>query len=175
MRAALEDDDLRWEGSAGKLDGPVGHHRALVGAVSEDDAIDTVRKALEGRGAFDDFRAEPVRDSRGEVKRTPIRGWEDVDWDHVQSQVSLSELQRTLLGTFLNAAEPTWMILSDPDVPDDRDEVEAALRDLERRGIVDSKVEESGETGREYAPDNWWALTDEGWDVLGLIKSPGYW
>ena len=79
-----------------------------------------------------------------------------------------------VLGTLLNDAEPTWIIVQDPEVPGDRDSVEAALRDLEQRGFVHSTWELSGEHDREPGMDHWWALTDEGWDLLGLIKSPLY-
>jgi hypothetical protein len=175
MRAALDSRDSRWEGSEGHFDDATWRHRALVGAARGEEAVETVGKALAPYGSFADFHAAPVTDTRGEIKRTPIRSWEEIDWDRIHGEVVLSELQRILLGRVLNRAEPTWIMLDAPDVPDDRGEVEAALRDLEQRGIVYSKVEQSGETGRERAPENWWALTDEGWDLLGLIKSPGYW
>jgi hypothetical protein len=48
----------------------------------------------------------------------------------------------------------------------------AALRDLEARNLVHSVIAESGETGRESANEDWWALTDECWDLLGPIKVP---
>ena len=172
--AALEGIDLRWEGSEHDTS-PIGRHRALVGADSQREAIGVVEEALKPYGRFADFHATPVTDASGEVKRTRIRNrWEDVDWDEVQSKTLLSELERKLIGTFPDAAEPTWIILRDPDVPNDRPRVEAALRGLERRGLVYTTKEESGESGRETELVEWWALTDTGWDLLGLIKSPRY-
>jgi hypothetical protein len=76
------------------------------------------------------------------------------------------------------------MILKDPDVPGDRVRVEAALGDLERRGLVYRTSEPAGgpedfavlQTWRGHPERmcDWWAVTDEGWDLLGLIKSPRY-
>jgi hypothetical protein len=169
---ALVAAGARWEGSE---DSPeMSHHRILVGASTEDEAIGIVREALRSHGSFRDFDAEPVRDRRGEITRTLIRSWEDIDWEQVQRKSGLSEFQRLVLGTLGNAAEPTWIIVHDPDVLGDRDSGEAALRDLEQRNIVHSTWEESGEPGHESAMAQWWAITDEGWDLLGLIKSPRY-
>ncbi len=174
VTAALDTLDCRWEMSEFVPDDAMANHRALVGALTEDEAIGMVRKALRGHGSFRAFDAAPVRDRRGEIRRTPIRSWDDIDWEEVQRKSALSELQRLVLGALLNAAEPTWIILQDSEVLGDRDSVEAALRDLEQRNIVHSTREQSGEPGRESAMDQWWALTDEGWDLLGLIKSPRY-
>ena len=44
----------------------------------------------------------------------------------------------------------------------------------DERDVVLGDFAESGETGRESAMEDWWALTDECWDLLGLIKSPRY-
>jgi hypothetical protein len=165
-RNALDALNRRWEGG----------NRALVGAASDDEAASLVREALTGHGSFHDFRAEPVRDRHGKIKQTPIRkGCWEIDWTEVKRTTDLSELQRTILCTFLNVAEPTWIIIRDPEVREERDRVEAALNDLQRRNLVYSTWEQSG--APEAGPaemDNWWALTDEGWDLLGLIKSPGY-
>jgi hypothetical protein len=62
----------------------------------------------------------------------------------------------------------------DPEVQGDRDSVEAALRDLAARGLVDSRRAESGETGREAEIVDWWVMTDACWELLGLIRSPRY-
>jgi hypothetical protein len=185
LTAVLEPVGARWEGGELGPDAPTERGRALVGALNEHEAIDTVRNALMPSGAFNDFRAVPVRDSRGEVRRTPIRkSWGEVDWTEVERKATLSDLERTLISTLLDAAEPTWMILRARGAPDDPERVEAALRDLGRRGLVYSSWEPAGgpedfgvlETwdGRCERMCHWWALTDEGWDVLGLIKSPGY-
>jgi hypothetical protein len=174
INAALDGEDLRWEGSAGNVYEPIQHHRALVGAASENEAIATVREALATLGYFDDFHAALVRDSRGEVMLTPIRRWTDIDWEGVQRKAPLNELQRNVLLALLNDHEPTWIVAQDPDVPGDRDGVEVALRDLEARNLVRTRRAESGEAGRESAMEDWWALTPDGWDLLGLIKSPRY-
>lgn len=185
LSAALDATNLRWEGGESRADASTERHRALVGAASEDEAIATVHKALTPYGTFSDFQATPVRDARGEVRRTPLRThWREVDWEEVERKATLSDLERALIATFLNAAEPTWIILEDLDMPDDRERVEATLRDLERRGLVDNTWEPAGGPddfgvleswgGRPERMCHWWALTDEGWDLLGLIKSPGY-
>jgi hypothetical protein len=185
LSAALDAGNCRWEGGESGPDDRTERNRALVGANTEQEAIDIVREALTSYGTFGDFDAAPVRDARGEVRCTPLRThWRDVDWKEVEHKATLSELERVLISTFLNAAEPTWIIVQDPDVPYDLDRVEAVLRDLERRGLVHSTWEPAGgpedfgvlETwrGRPERMCHWWALTDEGWDLLGLIKSPGY-
>lgn len=162
----------RWEGSE---DSPeMSRHRVLVGASTEAEAIGIVRQVLRSHGSFGDFDAEHVRDRHGEIVRTPIRSWEDIDWEDVQRKSGLSEFQRLVLGALYNAAEPTWIIVQDRDVLGDRDSIEAALRDLEQRNLVYSTWEELGEPGQESAMGHWWAITDEGWDLLGLIKSPRY-
>jgi hypothetical protein len=182
---ALECADSRYEGTLSEPDEEVDHHRALVGADTKEEAIAFVREAMAPYGTVGDFLAAPVTDACGEVKRTPIRTrWSEVDWEEVQSKVALSDLERALIGTFLDAAEPTWIILSDPEVPDDVELVQDVLQDLERRGLVYSTWEPAFgpedfgvlETwhGRPERMCHWWALTDEGWDLLGLIKSPGY-
>ena len=184
MSELLDGPDRCWEGRESD-GGPTENYRALVGARSEEDAVASVSDALAEFGAFSDFRAEPLRDTRGGVKHTPIRKlWRDVDWDEVESKVALSEFERALISTFLDAAEPTWIIVKDLDLPGDRERAEATLRDLERRGLVHSTWEPSGgpedsgviETwrGRPELMCHWWALTEEGWDLLGLIKSPRY-
>jgi hypothetical protein len=183
--SALETVNMRWEGSESRSDGTPDHHRALVGAATEHDAIGVMRKALGPHGAFSDFRAAPVRNGRGEVVRTPIRkGWWEVDWNEVERKAALSEFERALISTFLDAAEPTWLILGELDMSGERERVEATLRDLERRGLVSRTWEPAGgpedfgvlETwrGRPERMCDWWALTDEAWDLLGLIKSPRY-
>jgi hypothetical protein len=168
VRDALEAVGARWEGG----------DRVLVGAETNDEAIATVRGALSAQGEFGDFEASVVRTCQGDVWQTPIRkgSWE-IDWDTVQAKATLTALQRTLMCGILDAAEPTWLLLKDPDVADDAQVVDAAMRDLEERGLVLSTWE------RAMAPDEpwpgegmcpWWALSEQGWELLGLIKSPGY-
>jgi hypothetical protein len=185
LSAALDAADLRWEGSESRADESIERHRALVGAASEDEAIAIALEALAGYGTFREFEVTPVLDARGEITRTPLRTqWREVYWKSVERKVTLDDLERLLISTLLNAAEPTWIILRDPDVPDDPGRVEAALHDLERRGLVYSTWEPAGDPGdfgvleswhgRPERMCHWWALTDRGWDLLGLIKSPGY-
>jgi hypothetical protein len=184
-KKALEAVEGRWEGSLGLFDDPgPQHHRVLVGALTGGDAVALVKRTLERHGAFADFEATAVRNRRGDVWHTPIRkgAWE-IDWDGVEAKAELTELQRTLVQGILDAAEPTWILLKDPDTGGDTSAAEAALRDLERRGLVGSTWEPSGDPefgvvetwrGVRLPMCHWWALTDEGWEVLGLIKSPGY-
>jgi hypothetical protein len=116
-----------------------------------------------------------VRDRHGNIKQTPIRrgAWE-VDWTEVQRKTHLSDLQQASLCALLDAAEPTWIVLGSPEVREERDRVETALKDLERRSLVYSTWEPALGPEGEPEMDNWWALTDEAWDLLGLIKSPHY-
>jgi hypothetical protein len=61
-----------------------------------------------------------------------------------------------------------------PHVPPERATVEAVLEGLQERKLVYSVLEEGGEPGKEAELDRWWAITDEGWDLLGFIESPNY-
>src|SRR5262249_24065913 len=72
-------------------------HRGRASANTEQEAIETVREALASHGAFGDFHAALVRDSRGEVVLTPMRSWTDIDWEEVQRKAPLTELQRNVL------------------------------------------------------------------------------
>jgi hypothetical protein len=136
----------RWEGS--ESNSRTSRHRVLVGAASEDEAIGIVRQVLSSHGSFRDFDAEHVRDRHGEIVRTPIRSWDDIDWEDVQRKSGLSEFQRLVLGALYNDAEPAWTIVNAPDVPGDRDSVEAALGDLERRNLVYSTLGAIGRARR---------------------------
>jgi hypothetical protein len=100
LRAALDGADQRWEGSEHGKE-PIGRHRALVAATTEDEAIRVLSAVLAPLGSFEAFRAEPVRDACGEVIRTPIRKrWDEIDWAEVESKVTFSELERALIATF---------------------------------------------------------------------------
>jgi hypothetical protein len=174
LPAALAVDDRRYEGSFHRPNRAF--HRALVVAATEEEAIDLVRDALQSvEEPFSEFSASPVKDAQGEVKHAPIRTrWDEVDWENVATKATLSELQRNVLWVLADAGEATWKVAQDPDVLGDRANVEAALSDLEARTLVYCVLEEGGEPGRESELDRWWAITDEGWDLLGLIKSPRY-
>jgi hypothetical protein len=80
----------------------------------------------------------------------------------------------TLLDGLLDgSAEPTWIVLEDPDTGGDREVVEATFRDLEQRGLVTHTRELSGNSaGEPMELDDWWALTGRGWEALGQIKPP---
>ena len=64
--------------------------------------------------------------------------------------------------------------MADPEIAADRNGVEAILKHLKEQGLVDSLRVAGGEPGKESEHDDWWSVTDEGWDLLGLIKSPRY-
>jgi hypothetical protein len=113
LKAVLDGVERRWEGSESDLQRRAAHHRALVGANTEQEAIETVREALASHGAFGDFHAALVRDSRGEVMLTPIRSWTDIDWEEVQRNAPLTELQRNVLLALLNDHEPTSIVAGD--------------------------------------------------------------
>jgi len=167
----------RWEGSRTHGDSRPDQHRVLVGALTGDATVSAVAALLGGFGEFHDFEATPVRNLRGEVQNMPIRKHvSEIDWKDVEARERLSQLQRALVQAILDVAEPTWkLLLADPDVPDDRDLVEAAMRDLEARGLVASTWEASGNSSEPRQEMCWWwSLSDEGWDLLGLIKSPYY-
>jgi hypothetical protein len=173
-KAALTAAGAAWEGSDCNAEG-VCRHSALVGATTEQEAIATLRRMLGAQGSFRDHDASPVRDSRGEVWRGPLyRSWDEIDWQTLPRRARLTELQRAVLRSLLNAAEPTWIIAADPEISADRASVEAVLNDLQEHELVYSVLEEGGEPGKETEPDRWWAVTDAGWDLLGLIKSPRY-
>lgn len=149
-------------------------HRALVEASVELRAIAAVRAVLQGHGSFAEFDASPVRDSRGELWQRPFyRSWQEIDWS-VPERAHLNDVQRAVLGSMLDDAEPTWIIATRPDVAKDRASVEAVLEDLKEQGLVYAVLAEGGEPGRETETDRWWAATDETWDLLGFIKSPSY-
>lgn len=162
-----------WEGTESGPSGP-SRHRALMPAASAQHALATVQEALTGPDAFSEFDVSPVRNAQGEIWRGSFyQKWQEIDWA-VPVRAKLSDQQRAVLGALANAGEPSWIIAADPDVPMDRSTVESVLGDLERLGLVYSVVEQGGEHGRESDLVPWWAITDEGWDFLGFIKSPRY-
>jgi len=61
-----------------------------------------------------------------------------------------------VLGCLADAAEPTWILLSALARQIDRRDLENSLEELERQELIYSVLEESGEPGRESAPDRWW-------------------
>jgi hypothetical protein len=172
---ALEDVDRRYEGTRSEPDEDVDHHWALVGAETNEEAIAFVREAMAHHGTLGSFHAAPVLDARGEVIRTPIcTRLNEIDWDGVRRQVPLSALQQRVLMALLDDPEATWIIAAEVGMPADRAGAEAALRELHGKRLVASGLGAGGEPGKEADLDRWWGITDEGWDLLGLIKSPRY-
>jgi hypothetical protein len=87
--------------------------------------------------------------------------------------VRLSDLERGVLFALAQTGIPTYKVVGDPDVPStDRTELVAALEALRRRNLVYSTIEYVGHPLNRQG--RWWAITDEGWDLLGMIKSPRY-
>jgi hypothetical protein len=161
---------VEWEGSRGFPDNVRFRHYFLVEGMAPDAAITALRRAVDHPGAFSGFAAAEV---------TPPPGWkglgEEIDWAHVATRAELTKLQETLLDNLLNSPEPTWIMLEDSDTDGDRELVEAAFRDLEQRNLVTRTREASGNPAAEPTdPEDWWALTNEAWDLLGLIKRPWY-
>jgi hypothetical protein len=150
----------------------------LVEAGSAQEAVACVREALAPElafGFYTDFTVGLVLNSRGEPWSGAFyRRWDDVEWER-EPQASLAPIERAALGCLLDAAEPTWLVARELEMPDDRAGVISVLRGLEAQGLVYSTVEEGGEPGRDGELDRWWAITDEGFDLLGFIKSPRYW
>jgi hypothetical protein len=163
-----------WEGTASGPDEPY-RHRVLVEAGTDQEAIASVRTVLLPYGSFGQYAASTVRDARGEVWRGPFyRSWQEIDWQAVPGRAALTDVQRAVLGTLADSGEATWLVVKALDMAADRVTVEALLEELEQQGLVYSVLEEGGEPGKEWDLDRWWAITDEGWDLLGFIKSPNY-
>ena len=116
----------------------------------------------------------PVSGAKGEARRSPFyRRWEEIDWHATPERARLSELERGVLFALADRGIPTVDVVADPDVPTtDRGQVEAALERLRTRKLVFSTVEYIGHPVNK--PGRWWAITDEGWDLLGMVKSPRY-
>jgi hypothetical protein len=66
----------------------------------------------------------------------------------VPGRARLTDLQRAVLGTLVDDAEPTWLIAGHPDVSTDRAAVEAVLEGLQEHKLVDSLLGAGGELGR---------------------------
>lgn len=82
----------------------------------------------------------------------------------------LTTLQRVLLDYVQDDAEPTWIMLKElPETGGDRGVTEAALRDLESRGLVSRTREPSGDPSAPSwdTPDDWWSITPRGVAAAG--------
>jgi hypothetical protein len=173
-KAAVTAAGAWWEGTASGPD-ELDRHRVLVEVAGEQQAIASVRAVLAPHGSFGQYAASPVRDSRGEVWRGPFyRKWQEIDWQAVPERAALIDIERAVLGALADAGEATWLVAKALDMAADRASVEAVLESLQDQNLVYSVLEEGGEPGKESEPDRWWAITDEGWDLLGFVKSPTY-
>ena len=168
--AALAAAAAVWEGTASNERTGRHSHRARVRAHGAQEAIEQIRGALAPR-VYGAYRAEPVLESTGAPWPGAIdRAWSEVEWD-TPELAELSPLQRAVIGALLNAHEPLWTILKDPDVTGSDTEVQETLEELERAGLVDRRLELGFEPGVDSdEPVPWWALTGRAWDLLGLIK-----
>jgi hypothetical protein len=169
--AALRSAGGRWEGSS---HGPAvsDRHRALMRAPTLQQAIAGVREALAGHGSFADYEAEVVTDARGRPWDGPLeRGCEEIDW----RAIAVSDLQRAVLWAVLDDVEATWLIEQELDGAADRRAIERALAELEERGLVYHwRARAMRPDGPDDELDRWWGITHAGWDLLGMIRSPGY-
>jgi hypothetical protein len=120
--------------------------------------------------AVGDIEAHPVTELSGNVNSPPIR--DEPEWSAVD-ELALTPIHRELVMALLNGGEPTW-ILRRMQTSRKPSRVDRALEELEERKLVYRTWEVSGEPGRVREMDDWWALTDEAWDSLGLIRRPGY-
>jgi hypothetical protein len=170
---ALIAADAWWEGTESRSSAPC-HHRALVEAEAEAEAIEIVKAAVEPHGDYTNFIASPVTDAKGEVRRGPFyRRWREIDWQATPERAKLTELEQGVLFALADGGVWTAAVVTNPDVPTtDRAHVEAALERVQSRKLVFSTVEYIGHPVNK--PGRWWAITDEGWDLLGIVKSPRY-
>jgi hypothetical protein len=173
-KAALTDVDAWWEGTERHPRG-ADRHRVLIEATTAAEATKRVRSALAQHGEFSRFRASAVRNERGEVQHGPFyRRWEEIDWDAVPARAMLTDGEKAVLFMLADAGEPTWIVAKELKPPEDRANVEAVLDGLREQGLVSSSLEQSGEPGRESELDQWWAITNDGWEMLGMVRSPRY-
>jgi hypothetical protein len=157
-----------WEGTRG-FPGEPYRHFFLIEHDSPENAIDTLRAAVKPHHKAEDFSADQV---------TLPPGWkglnrEGVDWDDVGTRCHLTGVQREALHSLLDDAEPTWIVVKHSQIGD-RPTVETVLSGLEQRGLVWHVREDSYNPDSETELEDWWALTDRGWAILGLIKRPWY-
>ena len=63
-----------------------------------------------------------------------------------------------------------------PETSGDRQATEAAMRDLETRNLVRASRAPGGHPNAATwdEPDDWWALTAEGWALVGSDPPPDY-
>jgi hypothetical protein len=171
--SALRAKSAVWEGSSCDASG-LCQHTARLWAHGPTEAIATARQILDAKGGFAGYHSRAVTDSEGQPWRASIdQTWREIDWS-TPPRAGLAGLQRSVLGALLDDHEPLWIIMTDPDVAASSAAVEGALAELERQGLVDSRMAASGEPRHEADTVSWWAITEKGWDLLGVIASPRY-
>jgi hypothetical protein len=165
-RAAIERLDLGWEGNGPALDATSCRHAFLITAPTAAEAVHAVARVLRSQG-FARFEATEIAPG--------LRQEHDaIDWN-VAKLSDLSALHQVILTALLNAGEPTWILLEDPDIPDDCEVLRSALQDLEQRGLVGHVRELAARPDSSLdQTDDWWYITDQGWDVLGVRKRAFY-
>jgi hypothetical protein len=173
-KAALTNGDAWWEGTE-RHPRETDRHRVLIEATTAGEATERVRSVLARQGEFTRFRASAVRNRRGEVRHGPFyRRWEEIDWGVVPARARLTGDEKAVLFMLADAGEPTWIVANEMKPAKDRANVELVLEGLREQGLVRSSLEESGEPGKESELDRWWAITDDGWEMLGMVRSPRY-
>jgi hypothetical protein len=167
----LADTGIQWEGVRFDELG-VGRHSALVEADNEQHAAETVRLALADAPEFTNFEADALYDAQGAVRRgQSARDWDAIEWGTPPLE-ALTPDQRSALQALRFADEPTWVVARR--FEQDRARAAAALRELRARGLVESRHAPGFEPQHEDRDEDWWWISDRGWDRLGLIKRPGY-
>ncbi len=133
-----------------------------------------MRSALGTGDTFGEFSAVQASYRGRDGRRRPFSLLHELLWSEVRCEPELSDLQKDLMEVITPAGEATWILLRVPDLGGDREAVESALNDLKQRGFVYSTWEQSCEPGDFWGMDNWWAISDAGWELLGVLKSPSY-
>lgn len=153
--------------------GEQSRHFVLVDAANAGRATTAVRDAL----ALDAIAVDPetkVYDDFGVGRRPFVPPGTGPDWDEVRTRIQLTAEQENLLDSLLDNVEPTWQLIGATGEPTERNEATAALANLERLGLVRKTRQWSGKSADMADLDDWWEITDHGWDLLGLIPSPCY-
>jgi hypothetical protein len=162
-------EGIHWQATHGSPDSP-DRHFVLMEAENAARAVATVEAALRGLGEFREFASRSFPSYGAECGCRPFvlpgnpPNWDELDLD-------ITDVERRLLESLLDDIEATWVLLRDhPDL--DRAAAEQSLRRLEEIGFVASAKAMSCNPVAFEELDNYWAITDDGWDRLGLIRSP---
>jgi len=161
-------DGIHWQASQMSPDSD--RHFVLLEAENAAQAVATVETALRGLGEFHEFASRSFPAYGAEPGCRPfVTPGNPPNWDELD--LGITDTERRLLESLLDVIEATWVLLRDyPDL--DRAGAEQSLRRLEEIGLVASSRAMSCNPAAFEAPDNYWAITDTGWDRLGLIVSP---